>query len=102
MVTQKGTGAKAEAGKTVSVHYTGKLTDGSKFDSSYDRNQPISFVLGKGQVIPGWDEGIALMNVGSKYTLIIPYQLGYGEPGHPPVIPGKACLVFDTELVDVK
>ena len=102
VVEKQGSGAKAEKGKTVSVHYTGKLTDGSKFDSSYDRNQPISFVLGQGQVIKGWDEGIALMNVGSKYKLIIPSVLGYGDQGFPPVIPAKSTLVFDTELVDVK
>jgi peptidylprolyl isomerase len=102
VVEKQGTGAKAEKGKNVSVHYTGRLTDGSKFDSSYDRNQPITFVLGQGQVIKGWDEGIALMNIGSKYKLIIPSNLGYGDQGFPPVIPAKATLVFETELVDVK
>ncbi|HWB62521.1 MAG TPA: peptidylprolyl isomerase [Chitinophagales bacterium] len=102
VVEKEGTGPRAEPGKKVSVHYTGRLTDGSKFDSSYDRNQPITFTLGIGQVIKGWDEGIALMSVGSKYKLIIPYQLAYGENGHPPVIPAKATLVFDTELVGIQ
>jgi peptidylprolyl isomerase len=102
VVEQEGTGAQAQAGKTVSVHYTGTLADGKKFDSSYDRNQPISFILGQGQVIKGWDEGIAMMKVGSKVKLIIPSNLGYGDQGYPPVIPAKATLVFETELVDVK
>lgn len=102
VVEKQGNGLPAQSGKQVSVHYTGMLTDGSKFDSSYDRNQPITFTLGQGQVIKGWDEGIALMTVGSKFKLIIPYNLGYGERGHPPVIPGSATLIFDTELVDVK
>ena len=86
-ITKKGSGPKAEAGKTVSVHYTGKLTDGTKFDSSYDRNQPIDFPLGEGRVIKGWDEGIALLNVGSKATFIIPPDLAYGARGAGGVIP---------------
>lgn len=102
VVEKEGTGAKAEAGKTVSVHYTGTLANGKKFDSSYDRNQPISFVLGQRQVIAGWDEGIALMNVGSKVKLIIPSSLGYGPNGAGGVIPPNATLIFDTELVEVK
>lgn len=102
VIEQKGTGAPAVAGKTVSVNYTGTLTNGKKFDSSYDRNQPIEFVLGQGKVIPGWDEGIALMSVGAKYKLIIPASLGYGERGAGGVIPPNATLVFDTELMDVK
>lgn len=102
VVEKEGTGAQAVNGKTVAVHYTGTLADGSKFDSSYDRNQPIEFVLGQGRVIKGWDEGIALMKVGSKVKLIIPYQLGYGEQGYQPIIPAKATLIFDTELVDVR
>jgi peptidyl-prolyl cis-trans isomerase A (cyclophilin A) len=102
IVEKEGTGARATAGKTVSVHYTGKFTNGNKFDSSYDRNEPITFPLGQRQVIAGWDEGIALMSVGAKYKLIIPYQLAYGEQGRPPQIPAKSTLIFDTELVDVK
>ncbi|MEI6576085.1 MAG: FKBP-type peptidyl-prolyl cis-trans isomerase [Bacteroidota bacterium] len=98
----KGTGAKAEAGKSVSVHYTGRLLNGTKFDSSLDRGQPISFELGKGMVIPGWDEGIAKMSKGGKATLIIPSKLGYGERGSGSLIPAYSTLVFDVELVDVK
>lgn len=98
----KGTGPKPEVGKTVSVHYTGYLTDGTKFDSSVERGEPIDFPLGQGRVIKGWDLGIAALNVGSKARLIIPYQLGYGENGYPPTIPAKANLVFDVELVGIK
>lgn len=101
VMEEEGTGAPAEKGKQVSVHYKGTLMDGSKFDSSYDRNQPIAFQLGVGQVIKGWDEGIALMKEGGKATLIIPYQLAYGEGGRPPVIPPMATLIFETELVSV-
>lgn len=102
LVEKEGTGAQAAAGKKVSVHYTGTFATGAKFDSSYDRNQPLEFTLGQGQVIKGWDEGIALMKVGGKVKLIIPYTLAYGDQGYPPVIPAKATLIFDTELVDVK
>jgi peptidyl-prolyl cis-trans isomerase A (cyclophilin A) len=102
VMEKEGTGKQATAGSTVKVHYTGKLTNGSKFDSSLDRGEPIEFPLGKGQVIPGWDEGIALFKVGGKGTLIIPYQLGYGERGYPPIIPAKAMLIFDIELIEVK
>ena len=101
-IIKKGTGAKAEAGKTVSVHYTGKLSNGTKFDSSYDRNQPIEFELGRGRVIKGWDEGISLLNVGSKATFIIPPDLAYGARGAGGVIPPNATLIFDVELVDIK
>ena len=101
-ITKKGTGAKAEAGKTVSVHYTGKLSNGTKFDSSYDRNQPIEFELGRGRVIKGWDEGISLLNVGSKATFIIPPDLAYGARGAGGVIPPNATLIFDVELVEIK
>ena len=101
-IIKKGTGAKAEAGKTVSVHYTGKLSNGTKFDSSYDRNQPIEFELGRGRVIKGWDEGISLLNVGSKATFIIPPDLAYGARGAGGVIPPNATLIFDVELVEIK
>ncbi|HEY0582005.1 MAG TPA: FKBP-type peptidyl-prolyl cis-trans isomerase [Chloroflexota bacterium] len=99
---QVGTGAEAQAGKTVSVHYTGWLTDGTKFDSSRDRNQPFSFPLGRGQVIKGWDEGVAGMKVGGKRTLTIPPDLGYGARGAGGVIPPNATLKFEVELLDVK
>lgn len=102
MEVEAGTGAQAEAGKTVSVHYTGKFQDGKVFDSSISRNEPIEFVLGRGNVIKGWDEGIALMKVGGKAQLIIPPELGYGERGAGGVIPPNATLVFDVELVAVK
>ena len=97
-----GTGAMPKDTNTVKVHYTGTLLNGTKFDSSRDRGQPLPFVLGTGQVIRGWDEGIALLKVGGKAKLIIPHELGYGEQGYPPVIPPKSTLVFDVELVDVK
>ena len=99
---QVGSGATAEKGKTVTVHYTGTLKDGTKFDSSRDRNQPFSFNLGAGRVIKGWDEGVAGMKVGGKRKLIIPADLGYGARGAPPVIPPNAELTFDVELLDVK
>ena len=97
-----GTGMDAIVGKTVSVHYTGRLMDGTVFDSSIERGDPIDFQLGGGMVIKGWDEGIALLKVGGKATFIIPFHLAYGERGHPPVIPAKATLEFDVELVAVK
>jgi len=101
-IIQKGDGAQAEKGKTVSVHYKGSLTDGTVFDSSYKRNQPIDFPLGMGQVISGWDEGIALLQVGDKARFVIPPSLGYGERGAGGVIPPNATLIFDVELVAVK
>lgn len=101
MVSQ-GTGVKAEAGKTVDVHYTGYLMDGKIFDSSIERGDPISFPLGQKMVIPGWEEGIALMKVGDKIRLIIPSELGYGANGAGGVIPPNATLVFDVELMNVK
>jgi len=97
----KGTGTKAVAGKKVKVHYTGTLLNGTKFDSSRDRNEPFEFVLGQGQVIKGWDEGIALMNVGGKATLVIPSNIAYGERDMGQ-IPPYSTLVFDVELMDVK
>lgn len=99
---QKGSGKKAENGKTVSVHYTGQLEDGKVFDSSYPRKKPIEFPLGKGHVIEGWDEGIALLQVGDKARFVIPSHLGYGSRGAGGVIPPDATLVFDVELMDVK
>ena len=99
---KEGEGVQASAGKTVSVHYTGKLADGTKFDSSYDRDAPIEFPLGQGRVIPGWDEGIALLKVGGKATFIIPPNLAYGERGAGGVIPPNATLIFEVELLDIK
>jgi len=97
-----GQGAEAGADRTVSVHYTGWLPNGEKFDSSRDRNQPFSFSLGAGQVIAGWDEGVAGMKVGGRRKLVIPADLGYGTAGAPPDIPPGATLVFDVELLDVR
>jgi len=99
IVIEKGSGAKAEDGKQVSVNYAGYLLDGKEFDNSYKRGKPIKFILGQGQVIKGWDEGIALMNVGDKLRLIIPPDLGYGAKGAGDVIPANATLIFDTQLM---
>ncbi len=101
-IIQKGNGKKAEKGRTVSVHYTGALDNGKVFDSSYGRKKPIEFPLGKGYVIEGWDEGIALLHVGDKARFVIPSYLGYGAAGAGGVIPPDATLVFDVELMDVK
>ena len=97
-----GGGAEARQGQTAVVHYTGWLTDGTKFDSSRDGGTPFSFPIGAGQVIAGWDEGVAGMKVGGRRKLVIPANLGYGEMGAPPVIPPGATLVFDVELLDLK
>lgn len=97
-----GTGDTAKAGQTVSVHYTGWLTNGKKFDSSVDRGQPFSFRLGVGQVIKGWDEGVQGMKVGGKRKLTIPSNLGYGARGAGGLIPPHATLVFDVELLGVQ
>jgi len=94
-----GTGPLAQTGKFYTVHYTGYLTDGTKFDSSLDRGEPITFPNGQHRVIPGWDTGFEGMHVGGKRRLYIPYQLAYGEAGRPPVIPAKAELVFDVEFI---
>ncbi len=99
---QKGNGKKAENGKTVSVHYTGQLEDGKVFDSSIPRKKPIEFPLGRGNVIEGWDEGIALLQVGDKARFVIPSHLGYGSRGAGGAIPPNATLIFDVELMDVK
>jgi peptidyl-prolyl cis-trans isomerase A (cyclophilin A) len=99
---QKGSGKKAEKGKTVSVHYSGSLENGKVFDSSYTRKKPIEFPLGQGHVIEGWDEGIALLQVGDKARFVIPSHLGYGSRGAGGVIPPNATLIFDVELMDVK
>ena len=98
----KGTGPTPKTGDTVKVHYTGWLLDGKKFDSSVDRGQPFEFVLGRGQVIKGWDEGVATMHVGDKVRLTIPPDLGYGARGAGGVIPPNATLVFEVELLDVR
>jgi FKBP-type peptidyl-prolyl cis-trans isomerase len=98
---QVGTGAEAVAGKTVSVHYTGWLTSGEKFDSSVDRGKPFGFKLGAGQVIRGWDQGVVGMKVGGKRRLTIPPKLAYGERGFPGAIPPGSTLVFEVELLGV-
>jgi FKBP-type peptidyl-prolyl cis-trans isomerase FkpA len=99
---QEGQGEEAKPGHMVSVHYTGWLTDGKKFDSSLDRRSPFNFKLGGGQVIRGWDEGVAGMKVGGKRKLTIPSDLGYGARGAGGVIPPNATLVFEVELLGVK
>jgi peptidylprolyl isomerase len=101
-IDQPGTGAQPKAGQTVSVQYTGWLTDGTKFDSSRDHGAPLEFPLGQARVIKGWDEGIAAMKVGEKRTLVIPPELGYGAPGYPGLIPPNSTLVFKVELVALK
>ncbi|MEC4674054.1 MAG: FKBP-type peptidyl-prolyl cis-trans isomerase [Nitrospirota bacterium] len=97
-----GDGREAHVGETAIVHYTGRLTDGTKFDSSVDRNKPFSFPLGKGRVIKGWDEGVEGMKIGSKRKLIIPPNLGYGSRGAGRLIPPNATLIFEVELLDLR
>lgn len=98
----EGAGAGPQPGQTAVVHYTGWLTDGTKFDSSRDRGQPFSFAVGKGQVIKGWDEGVAGMKTGGKRRLTVPPELGYGARGAGGVIPPHATLIFDVELLDIR
>jgi FKBP-type peptidyl-prolyl cis-trans isomerase len=99
---KEGAGAAAKKGDRVSVHYTGWLKDGTKFDSSLDAGTPFTFPLGAGRVIKGWDEGVAGMKPGGKRKLIIPADLAYGRSGYPPVIPGNAELTFEVELLEIK
>ena len=99
--TKVGTGAEAKSGKKITVHYVGTLTNGSKFDSSRDRNEGFEFTLGAGQVIKGWDEGVAGMKIGGLRKLTIPPEMGYGARGFPPVIPGNSTLIFEVELLKV-
>ena len=100
-ILEKGTGKEAKAGDRVSVHYAGFLQDGTKFDSSFDRNQPFQFVLGKGQVIKGWDQLVQDMKVGEKAKLTIPPEFGYGEQGAGGVIPPNATLIFEVQLLEI-
>ena len=101
--TQEGTGDRVvKSGDTIAVHYTGKLTDGTKFDSSVDRGTPFEFKIGQGMVIQGWEQGLLGMKVGEKRTLTIPSELGYGSRGAGAVIPPNATLIFDVELISIK
>jgi FK506-binding protein 1 len=100
-ILQQGNGVKPKVGDKVTVHYVGTLTDGKKFDSSRDRAQPFQFNLGKGQVIRGWDEGVAQMSIGEKSLLTCSPDYAYGAAGYPPVIPRNATLVFEVELLKI-
>jgi peptidylprolyl isomerase len=100
--TKIGEGREVKSGDTVSIHYTGTLENGTKFDSSYDRKEPFETKIGVGQVIKGWDEGVVGMKVGGKRHLVIPPDLGYGPDGSPPAIPPNSTLIFDVELVAIK
>jgi FKBP-type peptidyl-prolyl cis-trans isomerase FkpA len=105
LVTEKitsGTGVSPKNGQTVTVHYTGRLANGTKFDSSVDRGEPFEFTLGVGEVIQGWDVGVAAMKVGEKVKLTIPPDMGYGAGGYPGAIPPNATLVFEVELLGVR
>ena len=102
IITQPGAGARLKAGDTVTVHYTGLLTNGVKFDSSLDRNEPISFPLGAGKVIKGWDEGLQKLRIGDRATFFIPPELGYGARGAGSVIPPNATLIFIVEVIGVQ
>lgn len=102
LITKKGTGPQLKAGDTVIMNYTGTLTNGVKFDSSHDRNEPFEFNLGAGRVIKGWDEGVGKLHVGDHAILVIPGKLAYGPKGVPNVIPPDATLIFIVEVVDIK
>jgi len=102
LITKKGTGRQLKAGDTVILNYTGTLTNGVKFDSSHDRNEPLEFKLGAGRVIKGWDEGVAKLRVGDQAILVIPGKLAYGPKGIPNVIPPDATLIFVVEVINVK
>ena len=102
LITKKGTGRQPKAGETVIIHYTGMLTNGVKFDSSRDRGEPLSFELGVGRVIKGWDEGIAKLRIGDHAILVIPSSLAYGSRGAGGVIPPDSTLIFVVEVVDIK
>lgn len=102
LITKKGTGSQLKAGDTVVMNYTGTLTNGMKFDSSHDRSEPFAFKLGAGQVIKGWDEGVAKLHVGDQAILVLPGKLAYGPKGVRDVIPPDATLIFIVEVLDVK